>query len=73
LHEALANATPGSVIRLAAGIYQIYADDPYFLIKDVQGLPDQPIVIQGAAFTEEGRRPTIALWAAPTTNLAFQE
>jgi hypothetical protein len=59
LHEALEKATPGSVIRLAAGIYQIYADDPYFLIKDVQGLPDQPIVIQGAASTEEGRRPTI--------------
>jgi hypothetical protein len=36
-HEALAKATPGRVIRLAAGIYQIYADDPYFLVKDVQG------------------------------------
>jgi hypothetical protein len=59
LHEALAKATPGSVIRLAAGIYQIYADDPYFLVEDVQGLPDQPIVIQGAASTEEGTRPTI--------------
>jgi hypothetical protein len=59
LHDALQKATPGSVVRLAAGIYQIYADDPYFLVKNIQGLPDQPIVIQGAASTEDGRRPTI--------------
>jgi hypothetical protein len=59
LHAALEKARPGSVVRLAAGIYQIYADDPYFLVKNIQGLPDQPIVIQGAASTEAGRRPTI--------------
>jgi hypothetical protein len=59
LHEALAKATPGSVIQLAAGVYQIYADDPYLLVKDVKGLPDQPIVIRGAASTENNRRPTI--------------
>jgi hypothetical protein len=59
LKRALEKATPGSVIRLAAGIYQIYADDPYFLVKGVQGLPDRPIVIQGASAREDGKRPTI--------------
>lgn len=59
LKQALAKATPGSVIRLTAGIYQIYADDPYLLIKGVQGLPDQPIVIQGATGGGEANRPTI--------------
>jgi hypothetical protein len=59
LKRALKKATPRSVIRLAAGVYQIYADDPYFLVKGVQGLPDQPIVIQGAPAREDGRRPTI--------------
>ena len=59
LEKALENATPGSVIRLAAGIYQIYAEDPYFLVKGVQGLPDQPIVIQGAPVSEDGKRATI--------------
>jgi hypothetical protein len=50
---------PASVIRLAAGLYQIYAEDPYFLLKDVQGLPDQQIVIQGAPAREDGKRATI--------------
>jgi hypothetical protein len=59
LKRALGTATPGSVIRLAAGIYQIYADDPYFLVEGVQGLPDQPIVIQGAPVREDGKRGTI--------------
>jgi hypothetical protein len=59
LKRALGTATPGSVIRLAAGIYQIYADDPYFLVKGVQGLPDRPIVIQGAPAREDGKRGTI--------------
>ena len=47
LKQALEKATPGSVVRLAAGTYQIFAEDPPFHIKGVQGLPDQPIVIQG--------------------------
>jgi hypothetical protein len=59
LKRALEKATPGSVIRMAAGVYQIYAEDPYFLVKGVQGLPDQPIVIQGAPVREDGKRGTI--------------
>jgi hypothetical protein len=59
LKRALQKATPGSVIRLVAGIYQIYAEDPYFLVKGVQGLPDQPIVIQGAPARDDASRPTI--------------
>jgi hypothetical protein len=59
LSKALEKATPGSVIRLAAGLYQIYAEDPGFLIKNIQGLPDQPIVIQGAPVREDGKRATI--------------
>jgi hypothetical protein len=59
LKRALSMATPGSVIRLAAGIYQIYADDPYFLVKGVEGLPDQPVVIQGTPGRQDGKRGTI--------------
>jgi hypothetical protein len=59
LRQALARATPGSVIRMAAGTYQIFAEDPIFTIKGVQGLPDQPIVIQGTRGTAETARPTI--------------
>jgi hypothetical protein len=59
LKRALKKATPGSVIRLAAGTYQIFAEDPPFLIKGVEGLPDQPIVIQGTRSTAEAPRATI--------------
>jgi len=59
LERALGTATPGSVIRLAAGVYQIYAEDPYFLVKAVQGLPERPIIIQGAPAREDGKRATI--------------
>jgi hypothetical protein len=56
--QALDRATPGSVIRLAAGTYSIFADDPPFTIKGVQGLPDRPIVIQGTRGARLAR-PTI--------------
>ena len=59
LRQALERATPGSVIRLASGTYQIFAEDPSFTIKGVQGLPDQPITIQGTRGTAETARPTI--------------
>jgi hypothetical protein len=59
LKQALERATPGSVIRLAAGVYQIYAEDYYTLVKGVQGLPDQPIVIQGTPGRDDASRPTI--------------
>jgi hypothetical protein len=59
LKRALEKATPGSVVRLAAGVYQIYAEDPYFLVKGVQGLPERPIIIQGAPAREDGKRATI--------------
>jgi hypothetical protein len=59
LRQALERATPGSVIRLAAGTYPIFADDPSFRIKGVQGLPDRPIVIQGTRGTGETARLTI--------------
>jgi hypothetical protein len=59
LRSALDRATPGSVIRLAAGIYQIYSEDHYILVKDVKGLPDQPIIIQGSSAGEDGKRPKI--------------
>jgi hypothetical protein len=59
LKQALEKATPGSVIRLAAGTYQIFAEDPPLHIKGVQGLPDQPIVIQGTPGPAEAQRATI--------------
>jgi hypothetical protein len=59
LKQALERATPGSVIRLAAGVYQIYAEDHYTLIKGVQGLPDQPIIIQGTPGRDDASRPAI--------------
>ena len=59
LKKALEKATPGSLIRLASGTYQIFAEDPPFLIKGVQGLPDQPIVIQGTHGPDQGLRATI--------------
>ena len=58
LRETAERATPGSVIRLAAGIYPILADDPPFIVKGVHGLPDQPIVIRGATGVA-GSRPAI--------------
>src|SRR5258708_4283338 len=58
LRQALGRATPGSVIRMAAGTYQIFADDPFFVVKGIQGLPDQPIIIQGTRGTAETARPT---------------
>jgi hypothetical protein len=59
LRQALERATPGSVIRLAAGTYEVFADDPPFVVKGVQGLPDRPIVIRGTRGTPEKARPTI--------------
>ena len=59
LRQALERATPGSVIRLAAGTYELFADDPPFRIKGIQGLPDRPIVIRGARGTAAATRPTI--------------
>lgn len=59
LRQALERATPGSVIRVAPGTYQIFAEDPTFTIKGVQGLPDQPIIIQGTRGAAETARPTI--------------
>ena len=43
LRQALASATPGTVIRLAPGQYQ-----PVIFVKDLKGAPDKPIVIEGA-------------------------
>ncbi len=59
LRQALDRATPGSVIRLAAGTYQIFADDPPLTIKGVQGLPDRPITIRGDAAARRRARPMI--------------
>jgi|688.fasta_scaffold161482_2 hypothetical protein len=42
LRQALAAATPGTVIRLAPGQYQ-----PVIYVKDVKGAADKPIVIEG--------------------------
>ena len=58
LKQAIERATPGSVIRLAAGTYSMFADDAPIRMKGVRGLPDQPIVIQGA-LGAAGARPTI--------------
>lgn len=59
LRQALERATPGSVIRLAPGTYPIFADDPPFVIKGVQGLPDNPIIIQGTRGATPTARATI--------------
>jgi len=58
LTQAAERATPGSVIRLAAGTYQMFADDTPIRFNGLQGLPDRPIIIQGAAGSA-GSRPTI--------------
>jgi len=55
---AAERATPGSVIRVAPGIFSMSADDTLVRIKGLQGLPDQPIVIQGTRGAA-GSRPTI--------------
>jgi hypothetical protein len=55
---AAKRATPGSVIRVAAGIFAMTADDPTVRIKGLQGSPDRPIVIQGTR-GPGGSRPTI--------------
>ena len=55
---AVERATPGSVIRLAPGIFAMSADDPLVTVKGLQGLPDRPIVIQGTRGAG-GSRPTI--------------
>ena len=55
---AAERATPGSVIRVAPGIFSMTADDPIVRIKGLQGAPDNPIVIQGTR-GPEGSRPTI--------------
>ena len=55
---AAERVTPGSVIRVAPGIFEMSADDPLVSVKGLQGLPDQPIVIQGTRGTG-GSRPTI--------------
>ena len=58
LRLAAERATPGSVIRLAAGTYRLFADDPPIRFSGPQGLPDQPIVIRGSP-GPAGSRPTI--------------
>ena len=58
LREAAERATPGSIIRLAAGTYRRFADDPPIRIRGPQGLPDKPIIIRGASGAT-GSRPTI--------------
>ena len=58
LTQAAERATPGSVIRLAAGEYAMFADDAPIRMRGVHGLPDRPIVIQGA-LGAAGVRPTI--------------
>jgi hypothetical protein len=58
LKQAAERATPGSVIRLSAGTYQVFAGDPPIRFSGPQGLRDQPIIIQGAA-GPAGSRPTI--------------
>ncbi|HET7096033.1 MAG TPA: hypothetical protein VFJ68_01495 [Casimicrobiaceae bacterium] len=55
---AAARATPGSIIRIAAGTFAMTADDPLVRIKGLQGSPDRPIVIQGTRGAA-GSRPTI--------------
>ncbi len=52
---AAARATPGSVIRIAPGIFSMTADDPLVRIKGLQGSPDRPIVIQGTRGTAGSR------------------
>jgi hypothetical protein len=58
LRQAVERVTPGSVIRLAAGTYRIFADEPPVRLKGPKGMPDQPIVIRGAPGAA-GSRPTI--------------
>ena len=58
LRQAAKRATPGSVIRLAAGTYRLFADDLPIRFSGPQGLADQPIVIRGAPGAA-GSRPTI--------------
>lgn len=55
---AAERATPGSVIRIAPGLFDMTADDPIVRISGLQGSPEQPIVIQGTRGTA-GARPTI--------------
>jgi len=55
---AAERATPGSVIRIAPGVFSMTADDLLVRIKGLQGSPDRPIVIQGARGAA-GSRPTI--------------
>ena len=58
LRQAVERATPGSIIRLGAGTYQLFADDPPIRFSGPHGLPDQPIVIRGTP-GPAGSRPTI--------------